>query len=407
VSVKRNALGAIGAQGMQALASFVLQVLVVKSLGLSGLGTFSILFGVIVLVTALLTGFVGDSLVVLDRRERTIRSALEQYALGLSTVAALICAAVAFASGLVSLTQSILFALAIVLFVLEEMIRRLLMANIEFWRVAAIDLSAFAGMLCIVGVSALNGPLTLELFLLAISAGQVIAIGIGILLLPSEERFAVAFTSGGHRAVASYGSWRASQQLLRPTLLTAVRTLVTLFLGLEATGLLEAGRVYVAPAMLVVSGFTSFLFVSFARDKAARVRDQLPKADRIVGALLGITVLLGAALLLALPFVGRLLFGTVPQFAAVLGWLAYTASVSAVTPYGALAAVGNKQAFVFWIRLTETIGSALTVLTMLALGAGAGLMPVVLTIWSALGGLAIRTFILVPLARAERGSLPD
>jgi O-antigen/teichoic acid export membrane protein len=401
--VKRDALGAIGAQATQALASFVIQVLVAKSLGLDGLGTFSILYGVIVLVTALLTGFVGDSLVVLDRRERSIRSALEQYALGLSVLAAVACSAVAFLSGLVTLAQALLFGLALVLFVLEEMMRRLLMANLGFWRVAAIDFTAFIGMICVVALSVVFDDLTLGRFLLAISVGQVVAIAFGVVFLPSEERFAVAFTTGGHRAVAAYGSWRASQQLLRPALLTAVRTLVTIFLGLAATGLLEAGRVYVAPAMLVVSGFTSFLFVSFAKNKNARVSVQLPKADKAVWALFGITVVLGAMMVLALPIVGRVLFGTAPQLNAVLGWLAYTASVSAVTPYGALAAVGNKQAFVFGIRLTETLVSVLAVLAMMALGADPGLVPIVLAVSSTLGGLAIRTFILSPLARGERG----
>jgi O-antigen/teichoic acid export membrane protein len=400
--MKRSAIGAIGAQGAQALASFTLQIIVVRTLGLDGLGTFSILYGVMVLVAGLMTGFVGDSLVVLERRERPIRSALEQYALGLSTVAAAISAVVTWASGLVTVSQAVLFALAIVLFALEELMRRLLMANIGFWRVAAIDLAAFAGTMCVIGIAALGGRLSLDLVLIAVSVGQVVAIGLGVVLLPREERFAVAFVRGGYGGVFGYGFWRASQQLLRPGLLTVVRTLVTIFLGLAATGLLETARVYVAPAMLVISGLTSFLFVSYARDKAAKVGDQLPKADRAVGALLGVTVVMGLVLVLALPPLGPFLFGTTPQLAAVLGWLAYTASVSAVTPYGALAAVGGRQALVFAIRLADTLVSALAVVVMMMLGAEAAYAPIALAIGSIAGGVAIRTIILSPMVRRER-----
>jgi O-antigen/teichoic acid export membrane protein len=400
--VKRSAVGAIGAQGTQALASFALQIIVVRSLGLDGLGTFSILYGVMVLVAGLLTGFVGDSLVVLERRERSVRSALEQYTVGLSVGAALIAAVITSISGLVTPRQAALFALAVVLFAFEELMRRLLMANIGFWRVAAIDLAAFIGTMCVLGAAALFHGLTLDTFLIAISVGQVAAVALGAVLLPRAERFLVAFGPGGHRVVAGYGIWRSSQQLLRPALLTAVRTLVTLFLGLAATGLLETARVYVAPAMLVISGLTSFLFVSYARDKTAKVSDQLPRADRAVGALLGVTLLMGIALVVALPLLGHLLFGTTPQYAAVLGWLAYTASVSAVTPYGALAAVGGRQALVFAIRLADTVLSAVAVVVMLALGSAAAYAPVALAIGSIAGGVAIRLVVLAPIARRER-----
>lgn len=402
--VKRSAVGAIGAQGTQALASFTLQVLVVRALGLDGLGTFAILYGIMVLVAALATGFVGDSLVVLKRRERVIRSALEQYSLGITLLGGAVSAIACAASGLLTGPQAWLFALAVTLFALEELMRRLLMANVAFWRVAAIDLAAFAATLAVIGAVAAWGALTLDVFLIAISAGQVAAIGLGITLLPRDERFVVGFVGGGYRIVLSYGTWRASQQLLRPALLTAVRTIVTVVLGLAATGLLEAARVFVAPAMLVVSGLTSFLFVSYARDAKARVSEQLPRADRAVGLLLLITVVIGGLLVAALPLLGPLLFGTTPPLAAVLGWLAYTASVSAVTPYGALAAVGGRQALVFGVRLGDTLLSAAAVGVLMALGGAAEYAPVVLAAGSIAGGIAIRAIILAPQARRENPS---
>lgn len=400
--MRRSALGAVGAQGTQALASFTLQIIVVRALGLDGLGTFAILYGVMVLVAGILTGFVGDSLVVLDRRDRVIRSALEQYSLGLAAIAAAVSAAIIHAVGLITSFQAVAFALALMLFALEELARRLLMANIGFWRVAAIDLAAFAGTMSVIGIGALGGRLTLDLVLVAVAVGQVVAIVLGIALLPRAERFGVAFVRGGYGVVAGYGAWRASQQLLRPGLLTIVRTLVTLFLGLAATGLLETARVYVAPAMLVISGLTSFLFVSYARDRDSKVSEQLPRADRAFGALLGVTIVMGLALVLGLPTLGPVLFGTTPEMTAVLGWLAYAASVSAVTPYGALAAVVGRQALVFSIRLADTLLSAISVVVILSLGAEAAYAPVALALGSLAGGIAIRTIILSPMARRER-----
>lgn len=403
--MKRNAVGAIGAQGAQALGSFVLQILVVRSLGLEGLGTFSILYGVLVLVAGILTGFVGDSLVVLDRRETAVRSALQQSAIGLSLVAGVISAIVLGATGLVTLPQAVWFAIAVVLFGLEELMRRLLMANVLFWRVAAIDLSAFLGSLAFVGIGVLLHRVDLDLFLIAIALGQVVAILLGVVLLPRAERFLAGFVRGEYRLVAAYGMWRSAQQFLRPGLLTVVRSLVTIFVGLAATGLLETARVYVAPAMLIISGLTSFLFVSYARNKAAGVTSQLRRADRSVGILLSITALMSVAFLVALPFFGPLLFGTTPQLLAVIGWLAYAASVSAVTPYGALAAVGGRQAFVFAIRVSDTLLSMIAVAVILALGLQPSIAPIALSIGSIAGGLAIRAFILKPEAQREQSSL--
>jgi O-antigen/teichoic acid export membrane protein len=400
--MKGNAVGAVGAQGAQAIGSFVIQIIVVRTLGLGGLGTFSILFGVMVLVAGILTGFVGDSLVVLDRRSHPVRAALEQYALALSVAAGLVSAVVATIAGLITVPQAVLFGISVLFFGLEEIMRRLLMANFLFWRVAIIDSFSFLVVLAYVGIAALVHGIDLEVFLAAIALGQFAAILLGARLLPREERFAVRFGRGDFRGVAAYGIWRSSQQLLRPGLLTVIRTMVTIFIGLAATGLLETARVYVAPAMLVITGLASFLFVSYARDKNAKVSVQLPKADRAVLAMLGITVAMGVVLLAFLPLLGPLLFGTTPQLAAVVGWLLYTASVSAVTPYGALAAVGGRQSLVFAFRLSDTIVSGISVLILLALGGPPELAPIVMCVGSIAGGIGIRVFILSPAMRRER-----
>jgi len=218
-------------------------------------------------------------------------------------------------------------------------------------------------------------------------------------VLPAEERFLVPLRGGALRAVAAYGVWRSLQQFLRPALLTAVRTAVGVVAGLSATGLLEAGRVYVAPALLLVSGLSSYLFASFARERDRPLPERLRRSDRAVVALLGVTVAIGLVALLLLPVAGPMLFSARPQPIAVLGWLAYTASVAAVTPYGALAAVSGGQAVVFGVRVADTALSLAAVMVGLSLGLDPAWSAALLAVGSLAGGLVLR-FALVP--RLER-----
>jgi O-antigen/teichoic acid export membrane protein len=402
--MRRGAIGAIGAQGAQAFASFVLQVLVAHTLGFAGLGKFAILYGVIVLASAVITGFVGDSLVVLDRHNHPIRSALQQFGLLFSILAGSIAATVVYFLHLVGALDALLFALAIVVFCLEELMRRMLMAQLTFWRVAFIDFSGFLLTLVVIALCGAFGQLTLTAFLAGLCVGQSAALLLGIPLLPARERYIAALQRGGYRAVASYGAWRSMQQLLRPAMLTAVRTLVTVFVGIAATGRLEAARTYTAPALLIISGLSSFLFVSFAQAKDEPIRVLLRRADKAVAALVGATIVIAIIALVALPFVGSLLFPSAPDVVAVVGWLVYTASVAAVTPYGALAALSGKQATVFGVRLTDTLVSLVAVSVTLLLVIPSAFTAAALSIGSIVGGLVIRYFILVPLRRRDENA---
>ena len=405
--MKSRALGAVTAQGVQAGVSFVLQILIARWLGLEELGRFAILYGLIVVATAVVTGFVGDSLVVLDRGNARIRSALQGSTLALTGVAAIVAGVATLAIGLVTGLEAIAFGLAMAVFVVEEVMRRLLMAAFSFFRVAAVDLAGFAVALGIIlGVEFTAGA-TLATFLFAIATGQAVAIGFAVFLLPSVERRLAPFHRGGYRDVARYGTWRGFQQLLRPTLLTIVRLSVGAAAGLAAVGLLEAARVYVAPAMLIIGGLSSYLFVGYARDSAHDLITRRRRADRAVLALLAVTVGLGAVALAVLPWAGPLLFGTPLDAIAVLGWLVYAASVAAVTPYGVLGAVMGRQVAVFAIRATDSALSALAVGAALWFGAEPRLMPLVLAAGSLLGGLAIRFFVLGRPQPSSNGSATD
>ena len=403
---KRAALGAIGSQGVQALSSFTIQVIVARTLGFEGLGAFAIAYGVMVLVAGAASGMVGDSLVVLDRHERGIRSALQQWALAIATVPAVASAVIGWTSGLLDASTAVVFAAAVFFFALQEILRRLLMAGFGFWRVMIVDFAGFSVAIATIGIVELAADVSLLVFFGAIALGQFIAIGLGVALLPREERRVVGFTRGGLSTVFRYGIWRAGQQFLRPAMLTAIRTLVTVLASLAATGLLEAGRVYVAPATLAVSGLSSYLFVSFAHDKRKPLAEKLRRADRSVVALVVFTVLVGAIMVGLLPWAGEMLFGTAPDPLAVVGWIAYTASIAAVTPYGALAAVGGRQASVFTVRAIDTLVGIGLVWIALSAGVSVQWVPAILAVTSLLGGIAIRWIILLPLVRHEPEANP-
>jgi O-antigen/teichoic acid export membrane protein len=397
--VRSRAVGAILAQGAQAGISFVLQVLVARTLGIEELGRFAILYGVIVIVTGVVTGVVGDSLVVLDRAHAPIRSALQGTTLVLATAGGLIGAVTFLLVGLVTPIEALLFAGATALFTTEEVLRRLLMAHFAFYRVIAADLGGFAVALAIVLAAGAASASSLAVFLGAICAGQAVAIVLAVVLLPRHERRWAPAERGGLQEVLGYGTWRGLQQLLRPGLLTAVRLLVGVFAGLAAVGLLEAARVYVAPALLVVGGLTSFLFVRYAQDRGQPVRAVLRRADLTVLALVGGTAVMGVIAVLLLPWAGPLLFTVQPPTDAVMGWLAFTAAVAATTPYGTLAAVHGGQRRVFALRLTDTILSVVGVLVLLLTAGDVVWVPIVLAAGALLGGLAIRFLVLVPLTR--------
>lgn len=399
--MSRSAIGAVVAQGVQALASMVLQVWVARALGFERLGVFAVLYGLVVVASGLVTGVVGDSLVVLPRRDPRIRAALEIATLGLAGATAAVMAAACTWSGLTSPVEGALFAATVALFCAEEVVRRTLMAGLRFWRLVAVDATGLGVVLVVLAAVVPAAP-SLAAFLAALAIGQLVAGAVGIALLPSAERFLVRPRLGGLAEIARYGTWRGLQQLLRPALLTAARGLVAAVDGLTATGRLESARVYSAPALLVVSGVSSYLFASFAGGRAMPAAARLRRADRAVGLLVVLIVALSVPALALLQPVGTLLFTTAPDATATVGWLLYAAAVAATTPYGALAAAGGRQSLVFGIRLGDTGLSVALAAAALAAGAPPSWTPVLLAAGALTGGAALRFGPLRLLVRAER-----
>ncbi|KXZ61866.1 hypothetical protein Mlaev_00073 [Microbacterium laevaniformans] len=388
--VKRKALGAIAAQAAQAAVSLALQILVARLLGIADYGRFAILYGVIVLASGVVTGLVGDALIVLDRADRRIRAGLEVWLAIAAATSAVIAAAAAAASGFASPAEAGLFALAMIAFVVEEIVRRLLMAGYAFSRVIAADLTGFVVSLALLAAAAAVQALSLGAFLGVIAAGQTVGAIVGWRLVPRSERVLVGWRGANLRTVWGYGAWRGLQQTLRPAMLTGVRVVVLAATGAAAVGMLEAARTYTSPLLLVVGGLSSFLFVRFADHRREGRSGSLRESDRVVLVLVGATVLMSAVALGAGPWLGPLAFGVAFDPTMLVAWLVYGLSVAVVTPYGALSAVAGRQRVVFMVRLSDTLlGLVLTVVIVLV-GGSPALIPFALAAASALGGVALR-----------------
>lgn len=394
-----GALRAIVAQGAQAAVSFALQLLVLRALGVNELGRFAVLYGVLVLATAIVTGLVGDALVVLDRSTPTVRAGLAVMLYIAVVIIAVLAAFISAVTGFVTGWEAGFFGAAIAAFCVEEIVRRLLMTHMMFLRVALIDLLGFTIALAV--IFAASSILSLAVILGAILAGQLVAAVVGWFLLPFGERSPIRLRGADLGVVWRYGAWRALQQTLRPAMFTVVRLLVLLAVGTAAVGLLEVARTYTSPVMLVVSGMSSFLFVRFAHQARAGSgdgRSGLAVADRAVLALLALSLVLSAGAWFVAPMVGPWLFGVDLDPIAVLAWAAYGTSVALVTPYGALGAVTAKQGVVFLVRLIDTLAGLVGVVVLLMLDVPPAWTPLALAATSVLGGLALR----IIAARGER-----
>ncbi len=399
------ASGAVAAQLAQAAGSLLLQLVAARSLGADGLGRFALLFGVIVLTTSLSTGLVGDSLTVLDRQQPPVRAGLQGWTVLVTATAATAVAIVTQVTGILPATGAVVMGAATAAFMVEDLLRRLLMASMRFWSVVVVDLTGGVVALAAVGVAAARGPLTLTSFLVALLLGQLVAGTIAVALLPHRDRW---LARGGPRAMAAvwgFGRWRAGQQAVRPSLLALVRLVVVALAGTYALGSLEAARLLSAPLMLAISGIGSYLLAHWAISDGSDLRRDLRRADRLATLLL-VTSTVGAVVLVLLAPVLELFVsgGNFPVDAtAVLGWALYAASAATVLPYGGLAAVRGRAAAVLGWRVADSALSLGLVVAVLLVGAPASATPYALAVGSFLGGAAIRLGVLPRLLPDRAG----
>lgn len=406
-----NAYGAVAAQFSQAIGSFLLHVQAKSYLGLEGLANYALLFGIIVVATAVSTGLVGDSLTVLERGAPSVRAALQRW-LGLVAAAvAIVSMGGAALVGYLTLTDSILFGVTSGIFVAEDALRRLLMASLRFWSLVAVDTCALlASVGTVFAVHEFGADVSLTTFLLALGLGQVLAAIVAVNVLPLQERWLARGARREMAAVWEYGAWRALQQLLRPGTLTLVRIAIIAIVSAAAYGQLELARLYVAPLMLMVSGGASYLFASYARDRRTPLSRLRRRADRTVVLLMSVSCVAGLVATILAPHVAGLITSDDEEIRrlAVLGWTAYAAAVAAVTPYGSLAAVRGRQGAVFAVRVGESVVSIVAVVALLLIDLPVATAPLAMAVVAALSGAVMRRWLLrVPAAASAGAALED
>jgi O-antigen/teichoic acid export membrane protein len=402
--LRRPATGALAAQGTQAVAGLALQVAAVRELGAAGLAAFSLAYGAIVLATAVCSGLVGDSLTVLDRHAPGIRAGLHVSAVLVSGAAAVVGGALALLTAVVPLWAGSLLGLATAAFIVEDTLRRLLMASGRFWSLPVVDVTSLGAALAVLVTAGLSGRLTLATFVVALLVGQSGAALVAWLLLPPGERPRGPWRRPDLRAVASFGAYRAAAQTIRPALLTLLRLVVVTVAGAAAYGPLEAARVYTAPTLVLVAGMGSFLLPHFVALRSRGAAAGLRSADRAAIGLAVAVTTIGVVAVLALPWLGPLLTGggyAVPA-TAVAGWTAYAVAGAVLLPYAALASVHGEQRRVLVLRALEFAAPAVVLPLVLLADGGPVWAPLVLALGPVLAAVAVRRTVVVPFVRDTR-----
>jgi O-antigen/teichoic acid export membrane protein len=399
--LRRRAAGALAGQATSALAGLVLQVAAARELGAAGLAAFSLVYGAIVLATAVCSGLVGDSLTVLDRTDPGIRAGLHVGTAVVSGVAGLAGCLLAVATGVVPAWAGLLLGLATAAFIVEDTLRRLLMATGRFWSLPAVDVTSMALALAVLVWTGLSGELSLTSFVVALLAGRTGAAGVAWMLLPAAERPRGPWRRPALAVVASFGAWRAASQAVRPALLTVLRVLVVALAGAAAYGPLEAARVYTAPTLVLVAGLGSFLLPHFVSLRPGGPAVGLRAADRAAAGLALAVGAVGLVGVLALPWLGPLLTGggyDVPV-AAVAGWALYAVAGAVLLPYSGLAAVHGVQRRVLALRGIEFAALGLAGLAVALGDAGVVWVPLVLALGPVLAAVAVRQTVVLPIVR--------
>lgn len=403
---RRQAFAAVGAQGVQAAASFVLQVYAVRTLGLVGYGSFTVLLSLLIVLSAIQAGL-RDGGIVLSHADPGMAPALATAQWIGALVAGAIGMAVVAVLGLTGAPGIALFGAMVVLWVLEEAVRRALMAKMRFEQVVLNDLvyavvsvgAAFA----LVGSEAMVG---LDAFVAAMALGALAATVFGISL---QVPVAILVPSRSHgarlRRLASFAAWRSWQGLVRPLSVFATRAGVGALSGAASLGRLEAGRLLVAPFAVVSNGLGTFLLPYYLRQQERQGPAWRRAVLRPALILLVAGVVGGAALVvLAGLFGDALTGGAAASTPVVAGWVVYTVLDGASTPLGVAAiSLGHTRR----VAAARTVGAVVG--TALALGL-ATVQPDLVP-WALCTGIVVGTLLLVRTALgghpANSGSGPS
>ncbi|QXJ24374.1 hypothetical protein AGRA3207_005686 [Actinomadura graeca] len=363
-----SAGGAVTVQFVTAGGSLVVQALCARTVGPSGYGAYALFVSVLVMITAVQTSWVGDSLTVFDRFDPRIRGALLLSVCVTVGAGAVAGAAVTAVMGLAGPAGIGMFALLVALWLLNETGRRIFTARMEFWRLALNDTSYLVVTLgTLGGALALGAAASLELMLAAMCAGCAVSIVLARLRLPAPEYALAPMRGTAFREIAGFAVWRSVQAGLRPGSLLLARVMIAAFASTAALAGIEAARLLLAPALTFVNGAGGFLLGDFA--KAERTGEPMParRAVRVCVLLSVIALVMSLAGILLVDWLGPLVTGG--SFAvdrvALVGWGVYAVCFACTLPLASLATARKMSRAVFTVRGVESASGLVVLLVLL------------------------------------------
>lgn len=342
-----GALGAIAAQGLNAASSLVVQLIAARALGVHGFGRFALIYSVLVALTALYTGWVGDSLVVLDRSNPKVRAGVS------ASVCLWLLAAVATGIACGSIVggtwvETIEIAALLAIWLVEEAGRRIYTARRRYWALTANDLVYNAvALVSMAAIAHATGRLTIERLLVSMIIGSAAACLASVLNLPAAERRFPRPRVEALREIAKFGAWRSVNVGIRPLGLFFARTIAIAVYGAAALSSLQAGWLLLAPAMVVVNGAGLFL-LPLLRERERTDGRLVPATVRIPIALLAVCAAGWSAIAIGLNRpLEHLLFSTSTSRLdagklTVAGWSAYVVALAVAIPLS-LALVASRR----------------------------------------------------------------
>jgi exopolysaccharide production protein ExoQ len=362
-------LAAIVSQAIVAGSSLLLQLVALHELGTTGLGQFAVLFGILITVNSIQSGWLGDSLTVLDRFDPGIRRALVRSQLAIVAIVFTVTTVCALPIGGVSITTAVLFGAASTAWVVEETMRRLLIARREFIKLVVNDAAFAFGSFGLIGfVWGTGGSFTLETLVIALLGGAVVAIAVGVIQLPSVELSRGILGPSRMRDVASFAVWRAAQVGLRPGSQAIVRVLIVALASYEALGQLESARLILAPVLTIVNGAGVYLLPTYAAQAKAgrRFNPAVPFAMMIVA---GLAAIYGAAtIILREPLTDLLTREANITVLALLAWTAYSVGFGAGVPVGNALVARGRSRIAFNVRVIDASMGVVAATVLAALG---------------------------------------
>ncbi|WP_433333637.1 lipopolysaccharide biosynthesis protein [Spirillospora sp. CA-294931] len=374
-----SAGGAVTVQFVTAGGSLVVQALAARSLGADGYGAYALYFAVLVLITSVQTSWVGDTLTVFDRFDPRIRGALILSVAGSVLAGALVGAAVSLAMGIGGPSATLLFALLVALWLLNETGRRVFTARMEFWRLAVGDGCYLLVTFAVLGLELAAGTrASVELLLGAMCAGCMASIVLACVRLPAREYEAAPLRGTAFREIAGFAWWRSIQAGIRPGALLLARLMIVGFASTAALASIEAGRLLLAPALTFVNGAGWFLLGDFAKAEREGRPMRAAKAVRACALMAAIALVMSLAGILLAGWLGPVVTGGSFEVdgVALVGWGVYAVCFACTLPLASLATARKRSRAVFAIRGSEALSGLVVLAVLLAADPGnAGLAP--------------------------------